>query len=146
MPQEVVLTSSSSPDSQLLIHNLHTSALVQTFRQSSTQQNGLIPTPSHSHFLSTQPEKGLIHIYSWGHDTPASKMILPDKVRCLCLSPSGKWCAGGSESGRVFLWEVPEPPLGEALLLAEWFLVGEWEFNVCEGGTLPSINTFMFLC
>jgi hypothetical protein len=36
-------------------------------------------------------------------------------------------------------------PLGEAPLFAEWFLVGEWEVNVCEGDTLPSINTFMFL-
>jgi WD40 repeat protein len=106
MPQEAVLTASSLPDSPALIHDLHTANLLQTFRTAPSAPNGVTPTPSLSHFLACSPEKGVVNVFSWGRDTPSSKFILPDKVRTLTMSPSGIWIVGGSESGRVFLWEV----------------------------------------
>jgi len=106
MPQEIVLTTSSSPDSTVLLHDLHTSNHIHSFRQSTTVANGLTITPSKSQFLAAQVSRGLVHVYSWGKDTITTKMILPDKVRSLQISPSGTWCVGGSESGKLFLWEV----------------------------------------
>jgi pre-rRNA-processing protein IPI3 len=106
MPQEVLLTTSSSPESSILIHDLHNSNLLQSFRQSITAQNGLAPTISKKQFLAAQLDRGLVNVYSWCRDTVSSKMILPEKIRSLKMSPSGSWCVGGSESGGLFLWEV----------------------------------------
>jgi pre-rRNA-processing protein IPI3 len=106
MPQEILLTASSSQDSSILLHDLHTSNHIQSFRQSTTAQNGLTISPQKSHFLAAQIDKGIVHVYSWAKDAINMKMILPEKIRSLRLSPSGAWCAGGSESGRLFFWEV----------------------------------------
>jgi pre-rRNA-processing protein IPI3 len=106
MPQEVLLTASSSPESSILLHDLHNSNHIQSFRQSVTAQNGLAMTSSKTQFLAAQFDRGTVHVYSWGKDTVNTKMILPEKIRSLKMSPSGTWCVGGSETGRLFLWEV----------------------------------------
>jgi len=106
MPQEVLLTTSSSPDSLILLHDLHTLNHIQSFRQSVTGQNGLTMTASKTQFLAAQLDRGVVHVYSWGKDTSKSKVILPEKIRSFKISPSGIWCVGGSESGKLFLWEV----------------------------------------
>jgi pre-rRNA-processing protein IPI3 len=71
-----------------------------------TAQNGLAMTISKTQFLAAQLDRGTVHVYSWGKDTMNSKIILPEKIRSLKISPSGTWCVGGSETGRLFLWEV----------------------------------------
>jgi pre-rRNA-processing protein IPI3 len=106
MPQELVLTASSALDSSILIHDLHSSNHIQTFRQSSTASTALTITPARTQFLAAQVEKGVVHVYTWGNDTISMKMILPEKMRSLGLSPTGTWCVGGSESGKLFVWEV----------------------------------------
>jgi pre-rRNA-processing protein IPI3 len=106
MPQEVLLTTSSFPESSILLHDLHNSNHIQSFRQSVTAQNGLAMTVAKTRFLAAQLDKGTVHVYSWGKDTVNTKMILPEKIRSLKLTPSGTWCVGGSETGRLFLWEV----------------------------------------
>src|SRR5271154_3646193 len=107
MPQEVVLTTSPSGDSSILLHDLHNSSHVQTFRQCATTKGGVTLTNSKSEFLAAQLDKGVVHVYSWGKDSVGIKMILPEKIRCLQMSPSATWCVGGSDSGKLFLWEVP---------------------------------------
>src|SRR5216117_3539969 len=107
MRTEVLLTTSSSAESSVLLYDLHNSNHIQTFRHSITAQNGLTTTNCKTQFLAAQLDRGTVHVYSWGKDTVTTKMILPEKIRCLKLSPSGAWCAGGSETGRLFLWEVP---------------------------------------
>lgn len=106
MPQEIVLTTSSAADSTVLLYDLHTSKHIRSFRQSTTAANGITIAPSKCQFLAAQVDRGLVHVYSWGKDTITTKMILPDKIRSLEISPSGTWCVGGSESGKLFLWEV----------------------------------------
>jgi pre-rRNA-processing protein IPI3 len=138
MPQEILLTTSSSPDSSILLHDLHTSNHIQSFRQSTTAQNGLTISPQNTQFLAAQIDKGIVHVYSWGKDAINQKMILPEKIRSLQLSPSGIWCAGGSESGRLFFWEVT---LFIPLLMV---VDGEWKFVVCEGSALSAFNADLF--
>jgi pre-rRNA-processing protein IPI3 len=106
MRQEVLLTTSSSPNSSILIHDLHTSNHIHTFRDSVVARNGVASTPHKTQILAAQEGKGLIHMYSWVKDTMTTKMILPDKIRSLKISPLGTWCVGGSETGRLFVWEV----------------------------------------
>lgn len=138
MPQELVLTTSSIEDSSILIHDLHTSNHIQSFRQSTSAKNGVIITPSKTHFLAAQQEKGLIHVYSWGKDSVTMKMVPPEKIRSLRISPSGAWCLGGSESGKLFLWE--------AFLIScpRLTLDGEWKSPVCARSTLSTSDTDMF--
>ena len=106
MPQEILLITSSSPNSSILLHDLHNLNHIQSFHQSVTAQNGLAITASKAQFLAAQLDRGIVHVYSWAKDTVNTKMILPEKVRSLKMSPSGTWCVGGSETGRLFLWEV----------------------------------------
>lgn len=34
------------------------------------------------------------------------KFPLPDKILCLATSTRGTYCVGGTESGRIHVWEV----------------------------------------
>jgi len=106
MPQEILLSTSSSTEASILLHDLHTSNHIQSFRQSTSAQNGLTLNPSRTQFLAAQEGKGVIHTYAWGKDAVTVKMILPEKIRSLKLSPSGTWCIGGTETGKLFVWEV----------------------------------------
>ena len=62
--------------------------------------------PDKTQFLAAQLDKGLVHVYTWGKDSVTMKMVLPEKINSLELSPSGNYCTGSSESGKLFLWEV----------------------------------------
>lgn len=139
MPQEVLLSTSSAPDSSILIHDLHTSNHLQSFRQSTSAKNGVTINPSRTQFLAAQVEKGLVHVYSWGKDSVAMKMILPEKIRSLRLSPSGTYCIGGSETGKLFLWEVFH-------FTAQADIDRQWKFTVRSRGTLSTSysNCFYF--
>jgi pre-rRNA-processing protein IPI3 len=37
---------------------------------------------------------------------PLHNLVLPEKLSCLDVDPSGTWFAGGTSSGRIYLWEV----------------------------------------
>lgn len=39
-------------------------------------------------------------------DQMLQKIPLPEKLSCFALSPTGAYCAGGTISGHVYLWEV----------------------------------------
>ena len=138
MPQELVLTTSSTEDSSIFIHDLHTSNHIQSFRQSTSAKNGVIITPSKTHFLAAQQENGLIHVYSWGKDSVTMKIVPPEKIRSLRISPSGVWCLGGSESGKLFLWEVFHRQVSKINL------DGEWKSLICARSTLSTSDTDMF--
>ena len=101
-----MLTAFSTTDSSILIHDLHTCNQIQTFRQSAIPPAGLAIMPSKNLVLAAQAEKSVVHAYTWGKEGIAMKMNLPERMRSLNLSPTGNWCAGGSESGKLYLWEV----------------------------------------
>ena len=39
-------------------------------------------------------------------DQISLKIILPEKLSCIALDRRGDLCAGGTATGRVYLWEV----------------------------------------
>jgi hypothetical protein len=43
-------------------------------------------------------------------DQMQQKIPLPEKLSCFALSPTGAYCAGGTISGHVYLWEVGPRP------------------------------------
>ena len=39
-------------------------------------------------------------------DQISLKIILPEKLSCIALDRRGDLCAGGTATGRIYLWEV----------------------------------------
>jgi len=106
MRQEVLLSTSSTNNSSILLHDLHTSNHLQSFRDCITSKNGLTMSTDSSIVMAAQMDKGFLHIYQLGKEAIHLKMLLPERIRCVKISPSGTWCAAGSETGKLFLWEV----------------------------------------
>ncbi|KAG0360104.1 WD40-repeat-containing domain protein [Gamsiella multidivaricata] len=108
---ELALTSSSDVgDGTTYLWNLHTGSMLGSFKQNITplQSMALVNNPRNlgSIFLSAQAEKGMMHVYNFQKDQVYMKFPLPDKIVCLTVSSRGTYCAGGTESGRIHIWEI----------------------------------------
>ncbi|KAG0248460.1 Pre-rRNA-processing protein ipi3 [Mortierella polycephala] len=108
---ELALTSSSdAADSTTYLWNLHTGSMLGSFKQNvcPLQSLALVHNPRNlgSLFLSAQADKGMMHVYNFQRDQVFMKFPLPDKIICLATSNRGTYCAGGTESGRIHIWEV----------------------------------------
>ncbi|KAF9430824.1 Pre-rRNA-processing protein ipi3 [Podila epigama] len=108
---ELALTSSSdAADGSAYLWNLHTGSLLASFKQnvSPLQSLALVNNPRNlgSLFLSAQADKGMMHVYNYQKDQVFLKFPLPDKLVCLATSTRGTYCAGGTESGRIHIWEI----------------------------------------
>ncbi|KAF9950753.1 Pre-rRNA-processing protein ipi3 [Mortierella alpina] len=108
---ELALTSSSEAnDGTTYLWNLHTGSMLGSFKQnvSPLQSLALVSNPRNlgSLFLSSQAEKGMMHVYNFQKDQVYMKFPLPDKIVCLATSNRGTYCAGGTESGRIHIWEI----------------------------------------
>ncbi|KAF9908831.1 Pre-rRNA-processing protein ipi3 [Linnemannia zychae] len=108
---ELALTSSSdAADGTTYLWNLHTGSMLGSFKQNVTplQSLALVNNPRNlgSIFLSSQAEKGMMHVYNFQKDQVFLKFPLPDKIICLATSSRGTYCAGGTESGRIHIWEI----------------------------------------
>ncbi|KAI1312296.1 Pre-rRNA-processing protein ipi3 [Mortierella claussenii] len=108
---ELALTSSSdAADGTAYLWNLHTGSVLGSFKQniSPLQSLALVNNPRNlgSLFLSAQADKGMMHVYHFQKDQVFMKFPLPDKIVCLAVSNRGTYCAGGTESGRIHIWEI----------------------------------------
>lgn len=106
-------TSSSSPASgsgSVTLHDISTGASLASFKQtnafphcttfltSKNAQGGFI--------FAAQPDKSLLHAYNFQKDQISLKIVLPEKLTCVALDSAGDFFAGGTLSGRIYLWEV----------------------------------------
>ncbi|RPD76575.1 WD40 repeat-like protein [Lentinus tigrinus ALCF2SS1-7] len=73
---------------------LHCAAAVQT----RDGQGGFM--------LAAQQDKSILNVYNYQKDQLALKIVLPEKLSALAMDPRGKYCAGATAQGRIFLWEV----------------------------------------
>ncbi|KAF8985241.1 Pre-rRNA-processing protein ipi3 [Entomortierella lignicola] len=108
---ELALTSSSdAADGTAYLWNLHTGSVLGSFKQniSPLQSLALVNNPRNlgSLFLSAQADKGMMHVYNFQKDQVFMKFPLPDKIVSLAVSNRGTYCAGGTESGRIHIWEI----------------------------------------
>ncbi|KAF9997696.1 Pre-rRNA-processing protein ipi3 [Entomortierella chlamydospora] len=108
---ELALTSSSdAADGTAYLWNLHTGSVLGSFKQniSPLQSMALVNNPRNlgSLFLSAQADKGMMHVYNFQKDQVFMKFPLPDKIVCVAVSNRGTYCAGGTESGRIHIWEI----------------------------------------
>ncbi|KAI9342793.1 WD40-repeat-containing domain protein [Zopfochytrium polystomum] len=61
---------------------------------------------STSLLLASQPDKPIVHVWSWQKEQEMAKFTLPEKLTSLTVSNNGQYAVGGGESGRVFIWEM----------------------------------------
>lgn len=90
--------------------DLHSGNNITQFKNDETAQNlsvFLPNTPSGNPLLLSAQTKGaMLHVYSWNRESVDQQIVLPEKLSCLGASPCGTWLAGGSNSGRLFVWEL----------------------------------------
>ncbi|KAF8416084.1 WD40-repeat-containing domain protein [Tirmania nivea] len=98
------LTDPSSSESTLSIYDLHTYKQVATYKRSSTAKSGLAVTSSH--IYAAQADKAIINVYDRSKGILASTVPFTEQFTVLSASHGGALIAGGTESGRLTIWEV----------------------------------------
>lgn len=103
---EVIVSGSGtgSSDSFLSVSDLHTGSHLLTFKQSSSSKHAA--TCLGSGLAVAQNDKAVVNVYRWHRESIDQKLIVPEKLDTLCSSHNGTWLAGGSASGKIYVWEV----------------------------------------
>lgn len=105
-----------SVESLATVAPLHSSKQFVSFRQADCTQNGASLTgigPGERLFACSK-SKALINVYSWGKEGVDQRIPIPEPLTCITSAKqlgngTGKlpWLvAGGSKSGKIYLWEV----------------------------------------
>lgn len=112
---EVILAACTDGQG-ILVSDLHSGAVVNTFEDSATQPNvfGTIGESS-SHIFAVQAKKALWHVWSWDDKKPCYRASLPEKITAMTFTNDGLLCFGGSISGSIYVWQ-----LGTGSLLRCW--------------------------
>ncbi|CAI2188389.1 2786_t:CDS:2, partial [Funneliformis geosporum] len=111
MLSEVVL-SSSSTDTLINLIDFRTGTSYTSFKQNNCFNHALalIPYPGQCDriglIISAQLDKSLLHIYSFQKDQVHLKFISPEKIIALAVSNKGTFCAGGTDNGKIYIWEI----------------------------------------
>ncbi|KAK0202802.1 WD40 repeat-like protein [Desarmillaria ectypa] len=102
--------SASNGPGTVAIHDIQTGTPLASFKQtnagthctafveSSDSQGGFV--------LAAQPDKSLLNVYNFQKDQISLKMVLPEKLSCIAVDQRGEYAAGGTSTGRIYLWEV----------------------------------------
>ena len=98
----------STSESTLSIYDLHTYKHVSTYKRSSTAKSGLAVTSSH--IYAAQADKAVINVYDRSKGTLASTVPFTEQFTVLAASHGGAFIAGGTENGRLTIWEVCREP------------------------------------
>ncbi|KAI8985548.1 WD40 repeat-like protein [Trametes punicea] len=56
--------------------------------------------------LAAQQDKSIMNVYSFQKDQLFLKIVLPEKLTAVAVDPNGRYCAGATAQGRIFLWEI----------------------------------------
>lgn len=55
---------------------------------------------------AAQVGKGALHFWSFGKEQPALRCFPAEPLSALAASPDGAFCAGGTATGAIYLWET----------------------------------------
>lgn len=107
------------------IHDLQTGSTLASFKQTHASEHCTCFVQSKNSqggfILAAQPDKPVLNLYNFqkactavasriisdfSKDQVVQKIILPEKLSCTALDPKGNYFAGGTASGRIYLWEV----------------------------------------
>jgi pre-rRNA-processing protein IPI3 len=84
--------------------DLHTGSHIASFKQTSSPSHGICATQSH--IFAAQSQKALLYVYSYLKEGIDQKIVVPERLSCIQVSPCGTWLAAGGLSGRLLIWEL----------------------------------------
>jgi pre-rRNA-processing protein IPI3 len=111
MFSEVVL-SCSNTDSTSYLWDVRSGTVVFSLKQNMAPKNGVARAPlpwspaRTGLVFGAQTDKAIINAYSWQKDQVHSKSLCPEKIITVAVSKQGMYCAGGTLSGKIYIWEV----------------------------------------
>ena len=115
------------------VYDIHTRAAVHDFRSApGVWAQGVSFLADQGALFSVLKDKSLLQIHRWGKEHVAQKMILPEKINVFKVSRGGVWCAGGTSTGRVYIWEVASGDMLAAMDV-HYQEITSLEFSMDEG-------------
>ncbi|RUS19539.1 WD40-repeat-containing domain protein [Endogone sp. FLAS-F59071] len=109
---EVALTTSST-DPTSYLWDVRSGTVYFSFKQNLCPKAGLATVPVHAApgnrvgvVIAAQADKPVVNVYTWQKDQAHIKCICPEKLVVLAASNRGTYCAGGTEGGKVYVWEI----------------------------------------
>jgi len=86
------------------LYNLHNASVISSLKRSHTAARGLASTSTH--IFAQQSDKAVINVYSTRTFSLETTVPFPEAFTVISCSPCGSYLAGGTASGRVYLWEL----------------------------------------
>lgn len=131
--QEIILaaagpTSASQGSGCVSLYDIHTGTSLVSFKQTSAGVHGTTTVATKNEqgglVLAAQSEKSLLNVYTYQkvadyfffrlmigsltlmQDQLHMRIVVPEKLSCIATDTWGHLCAAGTQSGRVYMWEV----------------------------------------
>ncbi|KAK9760933.1 Pre-rRNA-processing protein ipi3 [Basidiobolus ranarum] len=108
---EVAITTSNT-DSHIYVWDIRSGTVLGSYKQSTCNTHAftLANTPLSNGrpglLFSAQNDKALMHVYNWTKDQIHLKFPFPERITTIATTNKGTFCVGGTESGKIYLWEV----------------------------------------
>ncbi|RDX54287.1 WD40 repeat-like protein [Lentinus brumalis] len=103
-------TASGSGPGTLSLHDIQTGTSLASWKQTSAGPHCTAAVQTKDgqggFMFAAQNDRSILNVYNYQKDQLALKIVLPEKLSALAVDPRGKYCAGATAQGRIFLWEV----------------------------------------
>ncbi|KAI0675497.1 WD40 repeat-like protein [Trametes maxima] len=103
-------SASGSGPGALSLHDIQTGTSLASWKQTSANTHCTVVVQSRDgqggFALAAQQDKSIMNVYNFQKDQLALKIVLPEKLTAIASDPRGKYCAGATAQGRIFLWEI----------------------------------------
>lgn len=118
---EVLVASSASAAQRGALYVLDAAATSQTplvhwKGATHVTPHGLVTLPSAAHAagdagmgggaVAIDADKAVLTVYAFQRDQPVARIVLPHKMQCVALAPSGDYVATGADDGRLYMWDM----------------------------------------
>ncbi|KAI0766912.1 WD40 repeat-like protein [Trametes elegans] len=102
-------TTGAGPGS-LALHDIQNGSSLASWKQTSAGAHCTAAVRSRDgqggFMLAAQQDKSIMNVYNFQKDQLALKIVLPEKLTAIAVDPNGRYCAGATAQGRIFLWEI----------------------------------------
>lgn len=86
--------------------DLHTGGHISAFKQNGSPRNAVAVSQGSMRIVAAQTGKALIQVYSLTKESVFQKIVVPEHLTALAISPCENWLAAGGVSGRLYLWDL----------------------------------------
>lgn len=97
-------TKNIGSESIITACELNSGIHISSFKQSASPRNGIDCTQDL--IIACQSQQTLLHVYIHDKESINQKIVVPERLSCIKVSPSGTWLIGGTFTGRLLIWEL----------------------------------------